>query len=411
MKAEIIAIGTEILLGHIVNTNCAYISRHLAASGIDLFYHTTVGDNPQRLESAIRTALSRSDIVITTGGLGPTLDDITLAGIADSTGLPLVFRPEIARRIKAHFKSRKIRMPQDNLRQAYIPKGATWFRNNIGTAPGFSVKTGDRYLIALPGPPYELQPIFDRYVISLIKKISPKRGVIFTRTLKITGLAESQVHHKVKDMLRLSGDTTVGIYAYPSQTELKMTSKARDIQKAKKNIAPVEKAIRRRLKEFIFGADDETLEAKVAAMLRKRSIAIAESCTGGLLSSRLTDVPGISKNLIMSIVCYSNRAKMQLLNVRPGLISKYGAVSAPVAKSLAENIRNISDADIGIGISGIAGPGGATKTKPVGLVYIAMSTATKAICKEYRFIGDRRSIKFRASQAALDMLRRYLAKI
>lgn len=408
MKAEIIGIGTEILLGQIVNTNSCYLSKKLAELGIDIYYHITVGDNPVRLYSVIMRGLSRSDIVITTGGLGPTVDDISLDTIAKVVQRPLIFKKEILHRIKGHFRRRHIRMPQNNIRQAYIPKGAKWLRNDVGTAPGLIINAGGKILIALPGPPRELNPMFERDVVPFLKKISPKKSVILTRTLKTTSLAESQLHPRVKDFLKLSGNITVGIYAHPSQIDLKITAKGKNNSEAKKNIKTVEERIRKRLGSLIFGADEETLEGEVAKLLKDKTIAIVESCTGGLLSNRLTDIPGISKNLILSIVAYSNKAKMELLDIPQEMLKKYGAVSAPVAKSMADNVRRLAFTDIGIGITGTAGPGGATKEKPVGLVYIALSTISKRICKEFHFIGERRIIKFRATQAALNMLRHQL---
>lgn len=408
MKAEIIGIGTEILLGQIINTNSAYLSRELAELGIDVYYHITVGDNPVRLYSVIMRALGRSDIVIATGGLGPTVDDITLDTIAKVAQEPLILKKEILHRIKDHFRRRHIRMPQNNIRQAYIPKGAKWLKNDVGTAPGLMINTAGKILIALPGPPVELNPMFERDVVGFLKKISPQKSVILTRTLKTTGLAESQLHPKVKEFLKLSGKTTVGIYAHPSQVDLKITAKAKGISLAKENIKVVEKKIRKRLGNFVFGVDEQTLEGEVAKLLKDKTIAIAESCTGGLLSNRLTDIPGISKNLILSIVAYSNKAKMELLDIPQDMLKKYGAVSAPVVRSMADNIRRLADTDIGIGITGISGPAGATKKKPVGLVYIASSTISKTSCKECFFLGERKIIKFRATQAALDMLRRHL---
>lgn len=408
MKAEIIGIGTEILLGQIVNTNSAYLSRGLAEQGIDAYYHLTVGDNPLRLYTAIIRALGRSDIVITTGGLGPTLDDITLETIAKVVQKPLIFKKEILTRIKTHFKKRHIRMPQNNIRQAYIPKGARWLKNGVGTAPGLIIETSGKILIALPGPPRELTPMFKHDLVAYLGKISPKKSVILTRTLKTTGLVESQVHPKIKDFLTLSGNTTVGIYAHPSQIDLKITTKAKNRSLARKKIEAVEKKIRKRLGGLIFGVDEQTMEGVVAKLLKNKTLAIAESCTGGLLSSRLTDIPGISKNLLLSLVTYSNKAKTELLDVSGDMLKKYGAVSAPVAKTMAANVRKLANADIGIGITGIAGPDGGGKKKPVGLVQIALSTGKTTTHKEYFFLGERKIIKFRATQAALDILRHYL---
>jgi len=410
MKAEIIGIGTEILLGQIVNSNSAYLSKNLAEQGIDVYYHITVGDNPIRLYTTILRALARSDIVITTGGLGPTIDDITLEAITKIAQRPLVFKNEILKDIKRHFKNRRIRMPEDNRRQAYIPKGAKWLKNNVGTAPGIIIKIADKLLIALPGPPREINPMLKRDIMPFLKKTYPQKSLILSRVLKTTGLAESQLHTKVKDFLKLCGDTTVGIYAHPSQIDLKITVKARNRSQAKKKIDSVERKMRRRFGNLIFGVDDETLESAAARLLKNRTIAIAESCTGGLLSDRLTDIAGISDNLLLSIVAYSNKAKIELLDVPQELIKKYGAVSVQTAKAMAKNVRALAGTDIGVGITGIAGPAGATAKKPVGLVYIALSIRSKTVTKEFHFTGDRKTIKFRASQAALNMLRLSLIK-
>ncbi|NQT89802.1 MAG: competence/damage-inducible protein A [Candidatus Omnitrophica bacterium] len=409
MKAEIIGIGTEILLGQIVNTNSAYLSKRLAELGIDVYYHTTVGDNPLRLYASIMRGLGRADIVITTGGLGPTLDDITLEIISKTLQRPLILKKEILRQVEDHFKRYHIKMPKSNIRQAYVPKGARWLKNDVGTAPGLIFKESNKMLVALPGPPRELIPMFERDLIPLLKKIQPAMSVILTRTIKTTGLAESQLHTKVKDFLKLSGSTTVGIYARPSQINLKITAKAKTAAAARKKISIVEKRMKKRLGKLIYGVDEQTLEGETAKLLKNRTIAIAESCTGGLLSSRLTDISGMSANLISSIVAYSNKTKMELLDISKDMLRKQGAVSRVVSKAMANNIRKLANTDIGIGITGIAGPGGGTSKKPVGLVYISISDKAKTFCREYHFTGERKIIKFRATQAALDMLRRNLA--
>jgi nicotinamide-nucleotide amidase len=410
MKAEIIGIGTEILLGQIVNTNSAYLSGKLAEIGIDCYNHTTVGDNHLRLYAAITQALGRSDIVITTGGLGPTLDDITLEIISKVAQKPLILKKEIIRLISGHFKKRHIKMARNNLRQGYIPKGAAWLKNDIGTAPGIIIKIGKRLLVALPGPPREMQPMVEKDLLPYLKKSAAGKSVILSRTLKTTGLAESQLHEKIKQILKLSGNTTVGIYAHPSQIDLKITVKAKDKKKAKRKICCIEKKIRKSLGKLIFAVDTETLEGHVADLLRNKTIAIAESCTGGLVSDRLTDIAGISGNLLLAVVAYSNKAKMELLDIPEKKLKTHGAVSMQVAKTMAKNIRVLAGSDIGIAITGIAGPTGATKKKPVGFVHIALSTSTQIITKKCYFIGDRKTIKFRSSQAVLDMLRYHLMK-
>lgn len=408
MKAEIISIGTEILLGQILNTNQQWLSLRLSELGIDVYYQSTVGDNPQRLSQAIRQGLNRSDIIITTGGLGPTVDDITLETISHILSTKLVYNIKIAGKIKSHFGKQCLDMPRENLRQARVPEEAKILANNVGTAPGLIVEQCGKILIALPGPPRELNPMFERFVMPYLKKKTKSDWVIKVRTLSITGLPESAVDQKVRDLLKSPPPVTVGIYAKPALIELKITAKARNEKTAKTLIDAVDGKISARLKGYIFGRDNETLESAVGKKLAgaHKTLAIAESCTGGLISNRITNVPGSSKYFKMGIVVYSNEAKISLLNLPRDIISKYGAVSRQTAIEMAKNIREISGADIGLSVTGIAGPTGATKTKPAGLVYIAISTPKKTIWKEFHFRGEREVIKFRSSQAALDMLRR-----
>ncbi|MBN1405079.1 MAG: competence/damage-inducible protein A, partial [Candidatus Omnitrophica bacterium] len=373
--------------------------------------HTTVGDNPLRLYTAILKALGRSDIVITTGGLGPTVDDVTLEAVSRALDEKLIFVPQVYKLIEERFKKRHIKMPADNKRQAYIPNGAQWFKNIHGTAPGFAIKKNNKILIALPGPPMEMNPMFENCVIPYLKKLTYEKScVIRTRTIRTTGLAESAINPKVKDILRLSGNTTVGIYAKPGEVDLKITAKAKNEKQAHRLISSIERKIKQRLEALIFGYDDDTLESAVSKLLikNKKTIAIAESCTGGLLSSRLTDTAGSSNYLILSVVAYANKAKINILGVPEQALKKYGAVSAQTAELMAKNVRLLANADIGISITGIAGPGGATKKKPVGLVYIAISDKNKTACKECYFIGERELIKHLSTQTALAMLRRYL---
>ena len=410
MKADIISIGTEILLGQILNTNQQWLSLKLAELGIDVYYQSTVRDNPQRLAQAIRQGLNRSDVVITTGGLGPTVDDITLEAISRALSKGLVYNKKIAARIKAHFGRQCLNMPCGNLRQAHIPEGAKVLENNVGTAPGFIVEEGGKMLIALPGPPRELNPMFENYAMPHLKKKTKSDWIIDIRTINITGLGEEAVNRKVKDLLKNPPPVTVGIYAKPALIELKITAKAKNEKSAKALIDRVDRKITARLKDYIFGRDNETLEGVAGKILaaKHETLAIAESCTGGRISDRVTNVPGSSKYFRMGIVVYSNDAKISQLKVSPKTLSRYGAVSRQTAVEMAKNIRDISGANIGLSVTGIAGPGGATRTKPVGLVYIAIAMPKRIIWKEFHFRGEREVIKFRSSQAALDLLRRSL---
>ncbi len=382
MTAEIISIGTELLLGHIVNTNTAFLSRKLAEAGIDVYNTSVIGDNPKRLTDSLNLAARRSDVIITTGGLGPTVDDITLETV-----------------------------------NALAPKNTKWIKNRIGTAPGLMADWKDKVIICLPGPPRELEPMFVNNIIPFLSS-APLRvryavdnsgsWTIKSRTIKITGLPESVVNNKVLGLLKLKPPTTVGIYAKLGQVELKIMSKAGSEKETSYRISAIEKKIRSRLEDYVFGCDDETLEDAVAkTLLKKRlTIAVAESCTGGLISNRLTNVSGSSKYFIMGLVAYSNTIKENALGVSREALQKHGAVSKEVALEMAKRIKLLAGTDIGVGITGIAGPGGSTKSKPVGLVYISIVMKTKRIVRELRFKGSREEIKFQASQVALDMLRK-----
>jgi len=413
MKAEIISIGTELLLGTILNTNSALLSQRLAGLGIDVYHHITVGDNPSRLNEAIRRSLSRSDIVITTGGLGPTVDDITTETIATLAGKNLILNKVVIKDLRDYFKLRKLEPPPDCARQAYIPEGAKWIRNAVGTAPGLIMEYGGKTIIALPGPPRELGPMFERDIIPYLKTRFESSWTIKSHTIKTTGLAESQVNHLVKAILKLEPPTTVGIYAKLGEVDLRIMTKAKDKRSADKAIIAIEKKIRLKLRGYIFGYDDETLEEAVAKSLIKerKTIAVAESCTGGFLSSRLTNVSGSSRYFVMSVIAYSNASKVNILGVSESDIDKHGAVSRDVAIQMAKGIKRLACVDIGIGITGIAGPGGGTKNKPVGLVYIALVSCRKTLVREIRFRGSREEIKFQASQVALDLLRRTIRQL
>ncbi len=428
MNAEIVAVGTELLLGFVTNSDTVYLSRVLAGLGIDCFHHVTVGDNQQRLGQALKTALGRADLVITCGGLGPTVDDITLETIASVTGRPLGLNRKLLRQVQARFSRQGIRMPRSNIRQATIPKGAVVFPNSVGTAPGFlltlhkrerflkghfsperSVPERSGLLVCLPGPPAELIPMVERYLIPRLRRCAGKT-VISSRTLKVTGLTESEVDVKVLDILALKGKATVGIYAHPGQIDLRITAKAPSLASAQRLIGRVEAKIRQRLKTLIFGADGETLEGVVGRLLRKKglTLAAAESCTGGLIQHRITEVPGSSDYFRGGVVAYANELKAHGLGVSPALLARFGAVSGPVARAMAEGIRRLAQSDLGLSVTGIAGPTGGTKKKPVGLVYIALATPKQTKGYRFRFTGDRSTIKFKASQAALDLMRNYL---
>jgi nicotinamide-nucleotide amidase len=407
ISAQVICIGNEIMLGHIANTNSQFISNKLASIGIRTSKHLDIPDVPEVIISSIRKALRESEIVILSGGLGPTVDDLTLECIGKALNKKLILNKKIARTIKTLFKDRKMKMPSNNLRQALIPKNGIPITNNIGTAPGLIIPVENKVLMAFPGVPFELYPMVKEIALPYLKKIFSLNEIIKSRIIKITGLSESRVDEIIEDILRLTGKVQMGIYPYPEEIHVKITVTEKNERSADKIIAKIEKQIRSRLKNYIFGYDNEKLEEVVGKILlkSKKTLAIAESCTGGLLSSRITDVPGSSNYFKLGLVTYSNESKNKLLDIPIETIKKYGSVSKQVASLMAVNIRKLVMADYGIGISGIAGPGGATNKKPIGLVYIALSTKTKTYCKEFRFRGTRDIIKQRSTQAALNMIR------
>lgn len=407
MKIDIITCGTELLLGHSVDTNTQFLSKSLSRIGIDVFYHTTVGDNRDRLAAAIVESMERSDIVIVTGGLGPTIDDITMGTIANVANRDLVFNKKIFKSIQDYFKSRKIKLPKSAIKQSLIPRDADYFINTVGTAPGLIVEHQDKKIIALPGPPRELGPMVNKDLMPYLKKLSKGSGILKSRTIKLIGMPEAAVNDKVEALLQKGGDTTMGIYTSLGEVALRVTAKAKNEAAADKQIKRIENIIRKKFKDAIYGTDDQTLQDAVGHTLAKakKTLAIAESCTGGHLSNLITNTSGSSGYFKMGIVAYSNDAKIKQLGIERAVIAKKGAVSKEVAKAMAENIKNISGADIGLGITGIAGPTGGSKKKPVGLVYIALSSKKKNLVKEFKFTGTREEIKLRTCQHALDLLR------
>ncbi len=406
MKGEIIAVGTELLLGEIVNTNAQYLSRTLATLGVDLYYQSVVGDNLGRLVDVLRLALGRSDLVITCGGLGPTGDDLTRDAVARAAGLELVEDSEARRAVEDHYRRRGFPVPALALRQALVPAGARVLRNPAGSAPGFVVETAGRFIVALPGPPRELTSMFERSVRPFIAGLPGRRAqVIVSRVLRVCGLEEALVAERVADLMA-GANPTVAPYASPGEVRLRVTAKAADEEAARALIAPVEAAIRDRLGRNVFGVDHETLEAAVGALLRERgmTLALAESCTGGLVGHRITNVPGSSDYFIFGAVVYANEVKQAVLGVPAETLRRWGAVSHETAAAMAEGVRRVAGTDIGIGITGIAGPGGGSPEKPVGTVFFGLATAEGTRTERRLFVGEREAVKERAAQEALTLL-------
>jgi nicotinamide-nucleotide amidase len=408
VRAEIISVGTELLLGQVVDTNAVYLSSLLPKFGIDLYYRITVGDNSSRLTEALKTALSRSDLVFTIGGLGPTQDDLTKETVAQLVGDEMVLDEEIAAKLRGFFAARGVEMPSSNLKQAMVPRRGRTFPNPLGTAPGVAFETDDgKAVILLPGPPREFTAMVDQCVVPYLQeKFGQTAGVIRSRVLRLTGIGESSVEDAIKHLLS-STNPTVAPLASPGEVRLRITAKAVDAAQAEAMIDEMDSKLASILGHYVFGRDDETLERVVVESLiaRKLTLAVAESCTGGLIANRITDVPGCSATFLAGVVAYSNDAKKKLLGVSEELLAAHGAVSEPVAKAMAEGIKKVTGADIGLSTTGIAGPTGATETKPVGLVFIGISTANGTLAERHQFAGSRADVKLRASQAALDMVR------
>lgn len=416
MIAEILCVGSELLLGETINTNSSYISRKLANLGIDCYYQTTVGDNFDRIKRVLDTAVKRADIIIFTGGLGPTDDDITIKAIAEYFNEELVFDEESYSKIKNFFVSLNRDMPESNSKQAFRPKNARVLPNPVGTAPGIiweipQENNSAKIILAFPGVPDELYGMWEETAESYLKQFSSQ--VLVTRHLKYFGIAEAALADKVKDLMEKSNPTVAPLVGR-GEPRLRIAAKAQNYETANSLVDEVEKEVLSRSHEYFYGYDDETLEQIVGEILLEKNltVAVVESCTGGLVSSRLTDVSGSSNYIKLNFVTYSNESKKKIPGISEEILENYGAVSSKTAFLMAEGVRALSGCDIGIGITGIAGPTGGTETKPVGLVYIGICDKYHLEVYETRIPSNfsRVEIKYRASQHALNYLRLFLKK-
>jgi nicotinamide-nucleotide amidase len=407
MDAEIIAVGSELLTPFHQDTNSLYLTGKLNEIGIEVRFKTIVGDDRERLAAALRSALDRAPLVILTGGLGPTEDDINRAVVAEVLGRPLVEVPEILGRIRERFARLGRPMSRNNSRQALVPQGAEWLENQIGTAPGLWIEHGNSIVILLPGPSSELSPIFDSQCLPRLERLAPGER-IRTRVIKVAGLPESEVDRRLAPLYKPYQNPATTILATPGGIEVHFRARAATAQEAEALAGTLADQAEAALGEHVFSSRGETLEEVVGMYLvmKQKTLATAESCTGGLLSERLTRVPGSSNFYVGGAVCYSNELKTQLAGVPAQLIESHGAVSKPVAQAMAEGIRRRAAASIGVGITGIAGPGGAANGKPVGLVFIALADERGTEIREFHFPGDRQRVRWLASQSALEMLRR-----
>ena len=405
MKAEIITVGTEILLGDILNTNCRYLSRELAAMGIEMYYQITVGDNEERLLKTLEESLNRSDIVICTGGLGPTEDDITKEVCAKYFGYELeLHKPSLDAMIE-RFKYMNRVPTKNNEKQAYFPKEAYILKNDNGTAPGCIMEKEGKMIVVLPGPPKEMESMFENYVKPYLSKLTD--DVIESEVLRIIGVGESKVENDILDIIDSQTNPTIATYAKGYECTLRITAKAKSVEEAKELIKPMSDEMKRRFGQSLYATGETSIEEVVAKMLVENNlkIAVAESCTGGMVSASLINYPGISSVFMEGCVTYSNEAKMKSLGVKKETLDVYGAVSDNCAKEMASGVAARYNTNVGIATTGIAGPGGGTDEKPVGLVYFGIYINGKVISKKYVFNGDRQGVRERATRTILNDLR------
>jgi len=412
-RAAILAVGSELLTPSKIDTNSLYLTERLNLLGIDLAFKSIIGDDRDELARAVRAALERVDLLVCTGGLGPTDDDVTREVVAGVLGRPLRDNASIADRIRARFEGRGLQMPEINRRQAMVPEGAQILENTKGTAPGLWLEEGDRVIVLLPGPPRELKPMVSVLMDGPLKARASGDALV-RRVIKITGRTESHTEEAVRPLYAEWAServpVTATILASLGQIELHLSARGASIGEATAAVDTAVGEVATRLGLDAYSLDGHPLEQVVGELLRARGyrIALAESCTGGLIASRLTDVAGSSDYVTRGVVAYANDAKTDLLGVPAALIAEHGAVSEPVAAAMAKGIRASAGTEVALGVTGIAGPGGGTPEKPVGTVAVAAIVGDTLRTRLYRFVGDRELIKFQASQAALDMVRRIL---
>lgn len=403
MKAEIIAVGSELLLGQITNTNAAFISARLAEVGIDVYYQTVVGDNPIRLEEAIAVAQKRADLIIFSGGLGPTKDDLTKETIAKMLDACLVSDQAALLSIEAYFKRTGRTMTDNNKKQALVLTGSTVLTNNHGMAPGMAIEKNGISYILLPGPPHEMEPMFEKEAIPYLLGTSGKHEVIVSRVLKFYGIGEAELEYRVQSILDNQTNPTVAPLASPDSVILRLTAKADSTEAAQKLIAPVELEIRSLVGQFIYGTDEDTLSSKAAELLMgsRLTIAAAESLTAGMFMAELANEPGISSSLKGGVVVYDEAAKMDQLEIPGSLLNEFGAVSSQCASALARNVKRKFGSDIGVGLTGAAGPD-PHDAKPVGTVWIGIAYLDEEV-KTYKLdlSGSRNANRKRAARFAL----------
>lgn len=408
---ELLAVGTELLLGNTANTDAQMLSQELSALGLNVYYHSVVGDNPERLRRAVELAMSRADVLITTGGLGPTCDDLTKRVVAEAFGKKLVYHSECARAIRDYFAVSGRVMTDNNLQQAWLPEGCAILENRWGTAPGCAFQSGENYVVMLPGPPRECLPMFREEAAPWLARLS--EGVIRSRTLRVFGWGESQVESLLRERMDGLANPTLAPYAKEGEMELRVTAKAADERTAEALIAPVEREVRAVLGGLIYGTGEDSLEKVVLKGLRAQGLTLgtAESCTGGLLAKRLTDLPGASAVFRGGVVSYTNEVKANVLGVAQTLLDEQGAVCADVARAMAQGARRVLGCDVAVATTGVAGPDSDERGNPVGLVYVAMAAPDGCWVRELHLGGARERrdrVRTLAANHGFDMVRRWL---
>lgn len=405
MTVEIICVGTELLLGNIVNTNAAYMAEKFAGVGLSCYYQSVVGDNEERLLEAINVAKKRSDIIVLSGGLGPTEDDLTKETAAKAFGKKLEMDEKSREHIAQYFEKKGTKPTENNWKQAMIPEGAKAIPNPNGTAPGILMEEENNKVILLPGPPNELIPMMEDYVLPYLNELTPE--VIYSQTVKICGIGESKVETMIADLIDAQTNPTIATYAKVGEVHIRVTAGAEDKKEAKKLVKPVVKELKERFGNFIYTTDENvSLEQSVVELLLANDLTVscAESCTGGMLSARLINVPGVSEVYKSGYITYSNKAKRKVLGVKKPSLAKYGAVSAQAAEEMVKGLRLVTNADVCVSVTGNAGPA-AVEDKAVGLVYIACNIKGKVSVTEARFSGSRNKIRESAVAAALSFMR------
>jgi len=411
MNCSIISVGTELLIGQITNTNSVYLSQQLNEIGVSVLYHFTVGDNKNRLEEILEYAMKKSDLIITTGGLGPTQDDLTKETIAMAIGKSLVRHEPSYEKLCNIFKKLNRPMTENNIKQIYLPEDCFILENNCGTAPGFLIENNGKIIVSLPGPPREMSNMFQNHVKGYLQ--AKTSSVIYSKVLRIFGIGESELESVLIDLISEQNDPTLATYAKEGEVSLRITSKASSKQEASDKISPLIKEIDNRVGKYIYSYDNEELREAVARKLQEKGVAVslAESCTGGMIASSLTEIPGISKCFDRCYVTYSNSSKMQDLGVQKDTLDKYGAVSEQTAREMVAGLKEKTKSDICIAVTGIAGPDGGSEDKPVGLVYIAMEYNNTVICNRHNIWGNRERVRNYSCLLVLNMIRNVMDNI